>query len=99
MGSGTWITVEQVQSMRAQGVTSSFNFGQSFAACKYTLEALGLKYGLVRPQAWKKKYGLIGKDKGASVLLAVEMFPTLWEKLTISKDGRAEALLLAAYDA
>jgi len=52
----------------------------------------------VRPQAWKKKMGLIGKDKTASRGLARELFPQYAERFKLVKhDGLAEAALIARY--
>lgn len=58
----------------------------------------------VKPQVWKKHFGLIfGKElsktekKHKSIDLAKELFPSVENQLTASKDGRAEALLIAKY--
>lgn len=58
----------------------------------------------VKPQVWKKHFGLIfGKEltktekKHKSIDLAKELFPSVEDQLTASKDGRAEALLIAKY--
>lgn len=58
----------------------------------------------VKPQVWKKHFGLIfSKDvtktekKKASVMLARKLFPNNVEDFTLSKDGRAEAALIARY--
>ena len=58
----------------------------------------------VKPQVWKKHFGLIfPKDmsktekKHKSIELAKELFPAVADQLTASKDGRAEALLIARY--
>lgn len=57
----------------------------------------------VKPQVWKKHFGLITKDlsktekKHLSIELAKKLFPSVADKLTASKDGRAEALLIARY--
>ena len=59
---------------------------------------------LVKPQVWKKYFNLItSKDltktekKHLSIEKAKELFPSVADKLTASKDGRAEALLIALY--
>lgn len=57
----------------------------------------------VKPQVWKKYFGLISKGltktekKKMSIELAKKLFPSVADQLTASKDGRAEALLLAKY--
>jgi hypothetical protein len=57
----------------------------------------------VKPQVWKKHFGLITKGltkterKHLSIDLAKKLFPAVADQLTASKDGRAEALLIARY--
>ena len=64
---------------------------------------LSTEYLKVKPQVWKKHFGLITKGltktqrKHLSIELAKELFPAVASKLTASKDGRAEALLIARY--
>ena len=50
----TIIVVEQVNAMPGQGVTSMFNFGQTFGAIKGISAALGLPIFFVRPAKCKK---------------------------------------------
>ena len=45
----TVMVVEQVNAMPGQGVTSMFNFGQTFGAIKGICAALGLPIFFVRP--------------------------------------------------
>ena len=47
------IVVEQVNAMPGQGVTSMFNFGQTFGALKGICAALELPIFFVRPSKWK----------------------------------------------
>ena len=57
----------------------------------------------VKPQVWKKHFGLITKGltktqrKHLSIELAKKLYPSVADQLTASKDGRAEALLIARY--
>lgn len=57
----------------------------------------------VKPQIWKKHFGLITRGltktqrKHLSIDLANKLYPSVAEQLTASKDGRAEALLIARY--
>lgn len=57
----------------------------------------------VKPQIWKKHFGLITKGltktqrKHLSIDLAKRLYPSVADQLTLSKDGRAEALLIARY--
>lgn len=50
----------------------------------------------IRPQVWKKCFGLLKKDKSASRLIAQKMFPKAPLHLKKHVD-RAEALLIAEY--
>ena len=48
------VVVEQVSAMPGQGVTSMFNFGQSFGIIKGICSAMQLSIYFVRPAKWKK---------------------------------------------
>ena len=52
------VVVEQVNAMPGQGVTSMFNFGQTFGAIKGVCAALNLPIFFVRPSKWKKYFEL-----------------------------------------
>ena len=77
----TVIVVEQVNAMPGQGVTSMFNFGQTFGAIKGICAALSLPIFFVRPAKWKKHFELINSSKDASRTKAIEMYPSIAEKL------------------
>ena len=49
----TSVVVEKVNAMPGQGVTSMFNFGQTFGAIKGICAALGLPIFFVTPSKWK----------------------------------------------
>ena len=53
------VVVEQVSAMPGQGVTSMFNFGQSFGVIKGICSAMELPIYYVRPAKWKKYFNLI----------------------------------------
>ena len=53
------VIIEQVSAMPGQGVTSMFNFGQSFGILKGICSAMQLPMYFVRPAKWKKYFGLI----------------------------------------
>ena len=59
------VVIEQVSAMPGQGVTSMFNFGQSFGVLKGICSAMQLSMYFVRPAKWKKCYGLIKTEKDA----------------------------------
>ena len=69
------VVVEQVNAMPGQGVTSMFNFGQTFGAIKGVCAALELPIFFVRPAKWKKHFDLINSSKDASRTKAIEMYP------------------------
>ena len=94
----TVMVVEQVNAMPGQGVTSMFNFGQTFGAIKGISAALGLPIFFVRPAKWKKHFERINSSKDASRTKVIEMYPSLAEKLSKKKDvNKSDAILIARY--
>ena len=92
------VIVEQVNAMPGQGVTSMFNFGQTFGAIKGVCAALGLPIFFVRPSKWKKHFELINSSKDASRTKVIEMYPAISPRLTKKKDvNKADAILIARY--
>ncbi len=90
--------VEKVASMPGQGVSSMFRFGRALGAVEGVLGALAIPVRWASPGVWKRAHGLIGKDKDASRLLALERWPEAADRLKRKKDhGRAEALLMADF--
>ncbi len=92
------VVVEHVTAMPGQGVTSMFNFGQSFGVIKGICSAMQLPIYFVRPTKWKKYFNLIKTSKDASRSRAIEIFPKFSEKLKRKKDtNKADAILIASY--
>ena len=92
------VIVEQVNAMPGQGVTSMFNFGQTFGAIKGICAALGLPIFFVRPAKWKKHFELINSSKDSSRTKAIEMYPNLSNDLSKKKDvNKSDAILIARY--
>tara|TARA_B100001121_G_scaffold282020_1_gene275111 strand:+ start:2856 stop:3347 length:492 start_codon:yes stop_codon:yes gene_type:complete len=92
------VVVEQVSAMPGQGVTSMFNFGQSFGVIKGVCSAMQIPIHFVRPTKWKKYFNLIKTSKDASRSRAIEIFPKISEKLKRKKDSnKADAILIASY--
>ena len=92
------VVVEQVNAMPGQGVTSMFNFGQTFGAIKGICAALGLPIYFVRPAKWKKHFELINSSKDASRTKTIEMYPSLSNELAKKKDvNKSDAILIAKY--
>ena len=92
------VVVEQVSAMPGQGVTSMFNFGQSFGVIKGICAAMQLPIFFVRPAKWKKHFELINTQKDASRSKAIEMFPKISSILSKKKDSnKADAILIASF--
>ena len=92
------VVVEQVNAMPGQGVTSMFNFGQTFGAIKGICAALELPIYFVRPSKWKKYFELINSSKDSSRTKAIEMYPKLSNQLAKKKDvNKSDAILIARY--
>ena len=53
------VVIEQVSAMPGQGVTSMFNFGQSYGVLKGIFSAMQIPMDFVSPVKWKKYYNLI----------------------------------------
>jgi crossover junction endodeoxyribonuclease RuvC len=92
------VIIEQVSAMPGQGVTSMFNFGQSFGILKGICSAMQLPMYFVRPAKWKKYFNLINSEKDASRTKAIEIFPYFSGQLTRKKDSnKADAILIASF--
>ena len=92
------VVIEHVTAMPGQGVTSMFNFGQSFGILKGICSAMQLPVYFVRPGKWKKYFNLINSEKDASRTRAIEIFPYYSSHLSRKKDSnKADAILIASY--
>ena len=92
------VIIEQVSAMPGQGVTSMFNFGQSFGILKGICSAMQLPMYFVRPAKWKKYFNLINSEKDASRTRAIEIFPYFSSQLSKKKDiNKADAILIASF--
>ena len=92
------VVIEQVSAMPGQGVTSMFNFGQSYGILKGICSAMQLPMFFVRPAKWKKYFNLINSQKDASRTRAIEIFPYFSTQLSKKKDSnKADAILIASF--
>ena len=92
------VVVEHVSAMPGQGVTSMFNFGQSFGVIKGICASMQLSIVFVRPAKWKKHFNLINSQKDASRTKVIEMFPKISSILSKKKDAnKADAILIAIF--
>ena len=92
------VVIEHVSAMPGQGVTSMFNFGQSFGILKGICTAMQLPMYFVRPAKWKKYFNLLNSEKDASRTRAIEIFPYFSSQLSGKKDSnKADAILIASF--
>ena len=92
------VVIEHVSAMPGQGVTSMFNFGQSFGVLKGICAALKLPVYFIRPIKWKKYFNLINTEKDASRTKVIEAFPYISSKISRKKDSnKADAILIARF--
>ena len=92
------VVIEQVSAMPGQGVTSMFNFGQSFGIIKGICSALSIPIYFVRPAKWKKYFNLIKTNKDASRTKVIQVYPEISNQLSRKKDSnKADAILIARY--
>ena len=94
-------SIEKVNAMPKQGVTSMFTFGRVFGELIGMLKAMGIPYGMPTPVAWKKAI-LTGtaKDKDAAVAHVYRHYPVSLmrtPKCRTSHHGMAEAVCLAEH--
>lgn len=97
--------IENVHSRPRQA--GAFNFGLSTGIVHGILAAFNIDFVLVAPTAWKPALGLSlrpnetpSENKTRSRILAAKTFPHLAEAFSrVKDDGRAEALLIATYQA
>ena len=93
-----FVVIEQVSAMPGQGVTSMFNFGQSFGVLKGICSAMQLSIYFVRPAKWKKYFNLIKTEKDASRTKVIEIFPYISSQLSKKKDAnKADAILISSF--
>ena len=92
------VVIEQVSAMPGQGVTSMFNFGQSFGVLKGICSAMQIPMYFTRPAKWKKYFNLINSEKDASRTKAIEVFPYFSSQLSKKKDSnKADAILISSF--
>lgn len=90
--------IEAVSAMPGQGASSMFRFGESLGVVLGVCGALTLPIQWVRPADWKRRAGLLRKNKDAGRTLAIQMHPEVADQLTRKRDiGRADAILIARF--
>ena len=107
-GKDVMVVIEKVNAMpgagaegkrQSMGATSAFNFGMGYGEWLGILAALEIPHQQVHPRTWKSAMMTDqGKEKDASRVKAMQLFPKTAKDLTRKKDhGRADALLMAAW--
>jgi hypothetical protein len=103
-GASVVVVHELVGGFRGQGGASMFAFGQSDGIVRGVCATLGLRTVEVRPQVWKKHFGLLKRKgepapgKDASRTRVISLFPDKALPYVRAKDdGRAEAVLIALW--
>jgi len=96
------VYMERVHAMPGQGVTSMFSMGMGLGVWEGIVTTLGYSLHYVTPQAWKKvMMAGMPKEKGASVVKAIQLWPSEAGQYTTKRgrklDGRADAMLIAEY--
>ena len=93
--------LEKAFCMPKQGATSTFTCGLNYGKLLATIEFYKVPYEVISAQKWKKYFGLLKKDKRASVAIACKLFPKEKELFYTPRgrmlDGLAEAVLIAEY--
>lgn len=89
------VALEQVGAMPGQGVSSMFNFGQSYGAIRGVLAGLQIPITMVTPRKWMSDLKVSG-GKDGNRQRAAQLFPAYAASFSrVKDDGRADAALLA----
>lgn len=93
--------IEKAFCMPRQGAPATFTCGLNYGKLLAIIEFLKTPYTVISAQKWKKYFGLLKKDKKASVAIACKLFPNHKKLFYTSRgrilDGIAEAVLIAEY--
>lgn len=94
------VVIEKTQAMPKNGSIASYSLGYTSGQITGIVRVLRHPCVKIRPIDWKRKVGLVGKDKNASRELASSLWPEHYEQFRRVKDNnRAEAALIAyAYE-
>ena len=78
------VVVENVSAMPGQGVTSMFNLARPWSY-KGNLCSFEFTHLFCKTSKWKKHFDLINSSKDASRTKAIELYPTISDKLSKKK--------------
>jgi crossover junction endodeoxyribonuclease RuvC len=92
--------LEEVWAQPGEGAVGAFSFGRGFGRLEGVAAGASVPVWLVRPQTWKAALQ-VPADKGRSVTRAKQLIPAAAPAFAGprggTKDGRAEAALIAFY--
>ena len=92
---------DQFGNRRGMGAGTMARYMRAVGQTEACVDLSGADIKLVMPAVWKRRFGLVGPDKGNSLDVARDFFPA--EAATILKrqkdHNRAEACLIAVYGA
>lgn len=90
--------LEDVAARPGQGVSSMFSFGRSAGILEGCMAGVMVPVTYVTPTSWKKRAGLVGKDKDAARSRAIQLYPSLRD-LDLKGKGQAlaDAILIARF--
>ena len=93
-----FVVIEDVLTLGKWGAKAGLTFGMAIGGVRTVGQIICCTPRLVRPQEWKKAWGLLKQEKIASRMLAMSVFPKAQQQFQrVKDDGRAEAALIAAY--
>jgi hypothetical protein len=88
--------LEKVHSFPGQGVVSTFTFGANYGQWQGILSAFEIKFDLITPKVWQKRFQPLSKEKKIRKKelkeIAIKAFPST--KVTLYT---SDAILLALY--
>lgn len=94
----TNVWLEDVHAMPKNGGLSSFGMGYGKGIWMGILAAMKIEPTLVSPQRWKRHFNLLGEDKDAARIKAIQLYPALMPMLKLKKNiDRADAMLIMRY--
>jgi hypothetical protein len=96
------VFIEHAQAMPKQGVSSTFKTGEGYGLWRGICVGLGVRYSIIHPRVWQKQMHQgtpQGDTKKKSIVACQRLFPDLpvLGPRGGTKDGRADAALIAAY--
>jgi hypothetical protein len=90
--------IEDVHAGMGPGVAARSSLDMNRGRIEAVLELQRLDVRAIQPSAWKRFYGLTGKEKSDNLGTARTLFPMAMHMLKRMKDhNRADALLMAHY--